>query len=1178
MLESVERSRARTKIARVCHPPGERNPMSRHGARRPRKVGLLVTLGLGLVVLTARTARSQDEVRNFKQPILTVETGGHHAPVRTMIWQDGSTPALLSGGEDKVIKVWDFQTGPRLARSIRPPIWRGPAGRIHALAITKPDAPGQSYLAVGGYGVESLRGDLTIFRFPGAARGQDGDGRIPTGDVVARLLAPPENLPQQIGHRGPVLCLAFDPSGRVLASGSIDTNVILWDVPAFRPRAVLRGHTGDVRALAFSPDSQRLATTGSDGSIRLWDVATGNVAGPPRMGNAVMKAVEINTLAFSPNGQSIVVGRENGDIYRFDARNLAQVNPVKLATRANQGPVEFLTYSPNGERLAVSTISKKTDHVDPKTITCDVELRAMPAGTLIRSWQIPGLVYALAFSPNNDRLAYAGGPVQSIFVQELANLDLRPKKLEGQGSTPFDIGFTRDSQVIGFHRERFDPANPPATYEAFDLARRRFLITPRNQLQRAIDSFDGWTMRSDTAGFRLEAVHQNGRIWQCDLDTARERNWWSFTIIPPAPGHARPTVAVGCEAGVVVYDLDTGRRTRVFAGHGSAVVSLATSPDGRWIASSSLDQTVMLYPLEGCDVRPRFGATFQRRQDGAWIIARVEPRGFAAAMGLRSGDVIVRAATEIDQVRASYTPQTMAELIRVVDDLRPALDTVAFWARRLVQVPELGALELVLPPVQSNKRNNPLFTLMPGLDKEWVIWTPQGFYDTSIEGDARFLGWHINADFRAARPTDFVPISTYAKTMFQPKVLDRLWRTRDLDQALAEVAPPAGTPPPERLAYEQRPPRILFTAVEGGVGLPDPGRVLTVNVPNPRLGVNIKAEGSSKIASRRVVFDERAQELRRLEETKSGISEIVPVNLVPGRRTRLEVEAANESGNKRTETMDVVYNPPPDVKSPPVPTPSLVVLAIGNDQAKKPERLPAVRFAGVDADELANFVTKHLISRDGTDTAKKPGDRIVMRGQAASVESISQTLGRLEKRLEAGQLQKGDIVAVIVESHVLDNDNSTFVAGADTDPERKPLYPAVRTKDLSDLLGRFTDYGCRVVLFLDCVHDIVEKGFTSDVKSWVRELQNERRVITFVASKEGPSEVDIREGHGFFTLGVKQAFDEVVSAEKAQDEPYTLDEFASAMIQRVSNLSGRRQQAFCYLPRGIVPQSLFARP
>jgi WD40 repeat protein len=1175
MLESRERPKSPTESAPACQPLGERNRRGRHSARRPRKVGLLLTLSLALFVLPTRTARPQDEVRNFKQPILMVETGGHHAPVRSLIWQNGPAPALLSGGEDKVVKVWDFQTGPRLARSIRPPVWRGAAGRIHALAITKPDALGQSYLAVGGYGVESNRGDLTIFRFPGVARGQDGDGRIPTGDVAARLLGPSDKMPQQIGHTDTVLCLAFDPTGRVLASGSIDKKVILWDVPAFTSRAVLRAHTGDIRALAFSPDGQRLATAGSDGSIRLWDVATGNPVGQPPPVNQV-RAVAINTLAYSPDGQSIVLGRENGEIYRRDARSLAPVD--KLATLATQGPVEFLTYSPDGQRLAVSIISKSADLVDPKTITCDVELRAMPAGNVIRTWTVPGLVYALAFSPAGDRLAYAGGPVQSIFIQELANLELRPKRLEGQGSTPFDLGFTGDSKKIVFHRERFDPANPPENYEAFDLEHRRFLILPRSQLQRAINSFNGWTVRG-VLNLRLEAVHQDGRTWLRDLSAATERNRWSFTIIPPGPGHARPTVAVGCEAGVVVYDLETGRRTRFFAGHGSAVVSLAPSPDGRFIASSSLDQTIMLYPLAGCDVRPGFGATFQQRADGAWMVARVEPRGFAAGMGLRSGDVIVRAQTSaLDQTSATtYTAQSMAQLVRVVDDLRPAIDTVAIWVRRRAQVPEFGALELALPPVQSTKRNNPVLTLMPGLDKEWVIWTPQGFYDTSIEGDARFLGWHINADFRLARPTDFVSIGTYAMRMFQPKVLDRLWQTADLDQAVAQAALPAGTPPPERLAYDERPPRVIFTPVEGGVRLPDPGLVLAVNVPNPSLGVSIKAEGTSKITSRRIVVDERPLELPRLVESKTGITDTLQVDLVPRRRTRLEVEAVNESGKKRTEILDLLYNPPQNVK-PPQARPRQLVLAIGNDQAKKPDRLPAISFAGVDAVDLANFVTKHLVSRDGTEMLNNPADQIIMVGQGASVKSIAQALGWLEKRLEAGQLQKGDVVAVIVGSHVLDGDKSAIIVGSDTDPECKPPDPSIRTKDLSDLLGRLTDYGCRVVLFLDCVHDVSEKGFASDVKSWVRELKGERRVITFVASKEGPSAVDARAGHGFFALGVTGAFQEVVAAEKGRDEPYTLEEFGIAVSRMVSNLSSRQQQAFCYIPSGISPQSIFARP
>ena len=818
----------------------------------------MCVLGIGTEGPIVGPAAAQDEVKNYKKPILTVETGGHHARVRSLLWQDAST--LLSGGEDKVVKVWDFQNGARLARSLRPPIWRGPSGTIYAMAMTRPDGQGQSFLAVGGYGVESRRGDLTIFRVPGIDRGPGGEGRTPSGEIVARLLSPPEGQPNQIGHRNSVFCLAFDPAGGVLASGSKDTTVILWDVPAFRPRAVLAGHTRDVLALAFSPNGQRLATASADGSLRLWNVATGVQvdiqAGNPR------QPVPINTLAFSPDGQSIVVGRENGDLYRFNAPNLAQVPPVKLPTLETQGPVEFLTYSPDGQRLAVSLKSDKADALDPMTIACDVEIRAMPAGNVIRRWRVPGLVHALAFSPGNDRLAYAGGPAQSLFIQDMANLDAPPQELKGHGSTPFDLGFTADSQVVGFSRDRFDPANPPPIYEAFDLARRKSLNVSGIQLQHAIKSLNGWTLTGSILNYRLEAVNQDGRRWQCDLSPETERNWWSYTMIPPGPGHARPVVAVGCESGVVLYDLETGRRTRMFAGHSSPVVAVVPSPDGRWLGSSSLDQTIMLYPLAGCDIRPGFGATFQQRQpDRAWIISSVERRGFADGMGLRPGDVVLRAGIAEGQGPPRiYDSSTMEGFVRRVDELKPGLDTVAIWVRRLGHFPTLGMLEVDLPPLPSTKRNNAALTLMLGADKEWVVWTPQGFYDTSIEGDSRFLGWHINPEFRLPKPTDFVPIGTYARTMLQPRVLERLWQTADPGEALALAGPAAGIPAPAVQAYDQRPPRITFASIEGGIRLPAPGVVWLVRVPNPRLGVSIQAEGPSRISSRRVVFDEQVRE------------------------------------------------------------------------------------------------------------------------------------------------------------------------------------------------------------------------------------------------------------------------------------------------------------------------------
>ena len=62
----------------------------------------------------------------------------------------------------------------------------------------------------------------------------------------------------------------------------------------------------------------------------------------------------------------------------------------------------------------------------------------MPDGNLVPQppRRVHGLVRAMAFSPDGNRLAYAGGPAQSLFIQDVAAMQAPPREFKGKGNHP----------------------------------------------------------------------------------------------------------------------------------------------------------------------------------------------------------------------------------------------------------------------------------------------------------------------------------------------------------------------------------------------------------------------------------------------------------------------------------------------------------------------------------------------------------------------------------------------------------------------------------------------------------------------------------------------------------------------------------------------------------------------
>jgi len=508
------------------------------------------------------------------------ETGWFDGVLSLSFSSDGTI--LASGNGNATVELWDVATREHLGEIPFPQI----QGAVRSVAFR----PGERVLAVGRvHGTElwDVDGRQSLGELAGGsnmaslafspATGKvlagvnDGENKVVLWDVEKQraLMAPLDPFNGRTGVYASTV--AFSPDGRLLAIGSTDKMVRIWDMESRKYLGEpLKGHPNSVRSVAFSPDGTLLASASDSRAVRLWKISkqlsVGDIhpAYPPEDPTTAMTG-----LAFSPGGKVLATASSNKRVRLWDVASRQFLGELPVYGPEASKPVSrfsmfdgltSVAFSPDGKILASASGA-----LDGQVRLFDIATQR-PVENSLQQHGTP-IVTEVAFSPDGKLLASAdaSGSI-SLWLWDVASRMLvREHPKADSPSAVLRVVFSPDGKNLAL-------SYADGKVQLWEVPSRPSIGIPTPTQSSAIQ---GLSVR--------DIFTQNESSGACGIAFSPDSK-----VL--ASAHHDGTIRLLTVASRLPFG-------ETLQGHSSPVCGVAFSPDGKILASASKDEAVRLWDV-----------------------------------------------------------------------------------------------------------------------------------------------------------------------------------------------------------------------------------------------------------------------------------------------------------------------------------------------------------------------------------------------------------------------------------------------------------------------------------------------------------------------------------------------------------------------------------------------------